>query len=412
MLLSYQNPLRLSDTPFIPGVLLHPGSYLKGDGMKKQKCKTCKQEKLLSEFDKRTNSKIGYKKQCKDCKREQAKSVACSITVTEKKCSTCKKTKDVSEFTLDKSRKDGYLGRCKNCIGEMKKKPLQRFNRAKVQAKLRNINFNIKKRDYIELIKNDCYYCGKKTFNVEAGCGLDRIDNNKEYAFDNVLPSCGNCNKFRGDNVTAIEFKVMTDSLIAYRKNKLEEMKGHPSYDVEVIEKKKKVRKKTKEDPKRLKKALQLSRRWAKMKKEFYKQKTLRLPSQNGKDFKHFLLAVDIINSNGTTIKKFLKAQIEGLKFINEGNGAFPKPNHLSTSGAETRLLDYIRIKELENVELTDEEKRKPLQQNKLYKKRYDKVKSKTATLLEALYVQECQYVRKDAAQTFVIDYIESLRKE
>lgn len=192
----------------------------------------------------------------------------------------------------------------------------------------------------------------------------------------------------------------------------LNDVQGHPSYDVEVVGKKKKTRKKkVSEDPKRIKKALQLSRRWAKMKKEFYKQKTLRLPSQNGKDFKHFLLAVDIINNNETTIKKFLKAQIEGLKFINEGNGAFPKPNHLSTSGAETRLLDYIRNRELENVELTDEEKAKPLQHNKLYKKRYDKVKGKTASLLEALYVQECQYVRKDAAQTFVIDYIESLRK-
>ena len=191
----------------------------------------------------------------------------------------------------------------------------------------------------------------------------------------------------------------------------LNSVQVHPSYDVKVIKKKTKKRRKVKEDSKRIKKAIQLSKRWAKMKKEFYKQKVLKLPSQNGKDFKHFLLAVDIINENETTIKKFLKAQIEGLKFINEGNGAFPKPNHLSTSGAENRLLEYLRVKELENVELTNEERGTPLQQNKLYKKRYEKVKGKTATLLEALYVQECQYERKNAAQEFVINYIESLRK-
>ena len=190
----------------------------------------------------------------------------------------------------------------------------------------------------------------------------------------------------------------------------LNEVQGHPSYDVEIVEKKKR-RKKVKVDPKRVKKALQLSRRWAKMKKVFYKQKTIKLPSQNGKDFKHFLLAVDIINDNETTIKKFLRAQIDGLKFANEGNGVFPKPNHLSTSGAESRLLDYIRDKELENVELTDKEKGTPLQHNKLYRKRYEKVKDKTATLLESLYVQECQFIRKDAAQEFVINYIDSLRK-
>lgn len=195
----------------------------------------------------------------------------------------------------------------------------------------------------------------------------------------------------------------------------LNDVQGHPSYEVEVLDGKKKTKKRKtvkKEDPKRLKKAIQLSKRWAKQKKEFYKQKTVKVPSQTGKEFKHFLLAVDIINDNETTIKKYLKAQVQGLKFLNDGNGAFPKPNHLSTPGAETRLLDFNREIGLEKIELTGEEKSTPLKYNRTYKKRYDKVKAKTASLLEALYVQECQYERTDAAQEFVINYIEELRKK
>ena len=100
------------------------------------------------------------------------------------------------------------------------------------------------------------------------------------------------------------------------------------------------------------------------------------------------------------------------LEILNDVQGhAFPKPNHLSTPGAETRLLDFNREIGLEKVELTDEEKSTPLKYNKVYKKRYDKVKLKTASLLEALYVQECQYERTDAAQEFVINYVSDLRK-
>jgi hypothetical protein len=381
--------------------------------MKKQKCTTCKKKQSISNFDKRTKSKTGFKNQCKQCKKEQAKSVACSLIVTEKKCSACKKIKDVSFFNSDASRKDGYLGRCINCITDATKKPLIRFNRAKSQANERGVNFNLKKSDYTEIINKNCYYCNVKTIGFEAGCGLDRIDNFKGYTIDNVLPCCGRCNKFRGDNVTAVEFKVMSDALIKYRENELKKNKGHPSYEVEIVEKKKKSKKKkivTDVESKRIKKALQLAKRWAKLRKEFYKQKVLRVPSQTGKDFKHFLLAVDIINDNETTIKKFLKAQITGLKFANEGNGVFPKPNHLSTSGAEDRLLDYLRTKELEEIELTDEEKSTPLQDNKLYKKRYEKIRQKTASLFEALYVQQCQAERTEAIQEFVIEYIEELR--
>lgn len=194
----------------------------------------------------------------------------------------------------------------------------------------------------------------------------------------------------------------------------LNDVQGYPLNEIDIIEIEKKKRKTQKEkiDPKRLKKAIQLAKRWAKMKKVFHKQKVLRVPSQTGNDFKHFLKAVDIINDNETTIKKFLNAQIEGLKFTKEGRGIFPKPNHLSTLAAESRLLDFIRDKELENVELTEIEKSTPLQRNELYKKRYQKIKDKKATLFEALYVQECQFTRKDAAQEFVLDYVSNLRKK
>lgn len=50
--------------------------------------------------------------------------------------------------------------------------------------------------------------------------GMDRIDNNIGYTYNNVLPCCGTCNKIRGDRLTVDEMKYVMEKLIEYRKNK------------------------------------------------------------------------------------------------------------------------------------------------------------------------------------------------
>src|SRR5579859_2693245 len=56
---------------------------------------------------------------------------------------------------------------------------------------------------YIELVKQPCYYCGGPL--APAGHGLDRIDATKEYTIDNVRPCCKLCNQAKND-MTENEF--------------------------------------------------------------------------------------------------------------------------------------------------------------------------------------------------------------
>ena len=71
------------------------------------------------------------------------------------------------------------------------------------RAGRKDLDFEISKDEFLSLIHLDCFYCGespKKYFkwkNLNGGLfynGLDRLDNNKGYVIDNVVPCCENCN--------------------------------------------------------------------------------------------------------------------------------------------------------------------------------------------------------------------------
>ena len=82
-------------------------------------------------------------------------------------------------------------------------------------AKRRGLECNLTEKQFAELTQKDCYYCGAKPSNVTNhknynGAyiynGLDRVDNNKGYAIDNVVPCCRVCN-FRKRDAGFQEFK-------------------------------------------------------------------------------------------------------------------------------------------------------------------------------------------------------------
>lgn len=66
------------------------------------------------------------------------------------------------------------------------------------------------------LIKKDCFYCGTKPSNIKKlkssidngllYSGIDRIDSNKDYTEDNVVPCCRICN-YAKSNMTLKEFE-------------------------------------------------------------------------------------------------------------------------------------------------------------------------------------------------------------
>lgn len=191
---------------------------------------------------------------------------------------------------------------------------------------------------------------------------------------------------------------------------------GLSSSEVEVTVKKKTKKKKTKKEEKnkeRIVKAKQLEKAYRKSKAKFYKRSIDRVKEikPNFSEFVHFEKAVDIVERNETKIKVFMKAQIEGLKFVGGGTGTFPKVNQLSTDGAEQRVLEYLRKQNLETVELTEQEKTTDLLQNRKYKMLHRKIKNGDANLMEALYVRECQIARRGETQKMVEEYIQQLKK-
>jgi len=70
--------------------------------------------------------------------------------------------------------------------------PKLRYIDFKKWAGIRNLSFDITYKDFLSIWGKPCYYCGEK-----REIGLDRIDSNKGYSFDNVLPCCPTCNLCR-----------------------------------------------------------------------------------------------------------------------------------------------------------------------------------------------------------------------
>lgn len=95
---------------------------------------------------------------------------------------------------------------------------LIRFSEAHKKAIQRGLEWCIQEEEYLDLITQPCYYCGKKL--ASQGVGLDRRDNNVGYLVSNVVPCCGPCNLLRRDLLTTEEMKVVATALNAYRSSK------------------------------------------------------------------------------------------------------------------------------------------------------------------------------------------------
>ena len=91
----------------------------------------------------------------------------------------------------------------------------------KANAKRRGYDFNLTEEQFKEMTQKDCYYCGAKPnqffkqkyhnnyrkFNGDfIYNGLDRIDSNKGYTIDNIVPCCSICN-YAKHNLTLQEFQ-------------------------------------------------------------------------------------------------------------------------------------------------------------------------------------------------------------
>jgi hypothetical protein len=83
--------------------------------------------------------------------------------------------------------------------------PHGKFVHNKNASKTRGLGWDLTEEQFVELNSRPCFYCGNRL--PETGSGLDRIDNSKGYAIDNVASCCEDCNKARGDRFTSEEMK-------------------------------------------------------------------------------------------------------------------------------------------------------------------------------------------------------------
>ena len=95
----------------------------------------------------------------------------------------------------------------------------------KASAKRHNVSFELIEKQFKELTQLDCYYCDsspKQGYGKYIHNGLDRVDNNKGYTIDNVVPCCKQCNHAK-TNLTLQEFRDWVKRIYNKMYNKKEE---------------------------------------------------------------------------------------------------------------------------------------------------------------------------------------------
>jgi 5-methylcytosine-specific restriction endonuclease McrA len=117
-------------------------------------------------------------------------------------CSKCKIAKDISQFGKDVGSKDGLYSSCLLCEKIRNKGRShvvsRRFADYKARAKKKGISFKISLKQFIEMTSKPCGYCGGFSDEIENFCGIDRINSNKGYIKDNIMPCCDVCNRMKG----------------------------------------------------------------------------------------------------------------------------------------------------------------------------------------------------------------------
>ena len=121
---------------------------------------------------------------------------------------------------------------CKFPIGV---KPLNDFIHSyKQRAKKGNYSYSLTREEFSNLIKQSCYYCGNPPLELKRADwklrndflianGIDRINSNKGYELNNVVPCCGDCN-YAKSNLSQIEFFKMIDRIYHLHSHEFKEL--------------------------------------------------------------------------------------------------------------------------------------------------------------------------------------------
>ena len=99
------------------------------------------------------------------------------------------------------------------------------------RAQVKGFAFRFSRKTFVELIEQDCHYCGASPSNTQRYPdgeqrkdvykynGLDRIDSSKGYYKENVVPCCKRCNIAKND-MPLTEFVDLVYTICAHMKGR------------------------------------------------------------------------------------------------------------------------------------------------------------------------------------------------
>lgn len=113
-------------------------------------------------------------------------------------CSKCKKQKTEDDFYIDRHKPRGHVSRCKQCCSEIATKvysltPKRREASFRDGALRRGLEYSLSHEQFMSFWQKPCHYCGDEIKTI----GLDRVDNENGYSFDNVVSCCKVCNSMK-----------------------------------------------------------------------------------------------------------------------------------------------------------------------------------------------------------------------
>jgi len=84
----------------------------------------------------------------------------------------------------------------------------------KINAKKRNVRFNLTEEDIIRLSNDNCYYCGELPRLRTNLHGIDRRDSDGDYTLENSVSCCRMCNFMKGGRWNDFEFLLIAEHIL------------------------------------------------------------------------------------------------------------------------------------------------------------------------------------------------------
>jgi len=80
------------------------------------------------------------------------------------------------------------------------------YSHLKTKARLKGREMTLTFEQFQFLRGRSCAYCGSEL--PRSGHGIDRMNNELDYTWENSVPCCGECNKMKGRYMTHAEMKA------------------------------------------------------------------------------------------------------------------------------------------------------------------------------------------------------------